>query len=36
MRNKRDFLEIPEAVRTQLQFVWLEKIDDVLRDIEKL
>jgi ATP-dependent Lon protease len=29
-RNQRDFDEIPEAVRNQLQFVWLEKVDDVL------
>jgi ATP-dependent Lon protease len=29
-RNQRDFEEIPEAVRNQLQFVWLEKVDDVL------
>ena len=30
-RNKRDFEEIPEAVRNQLQFIWLEKVDDVLK-----
>jgi len=29
-RNRRDFEEIPEAVRNQLQFIWLEKVDDVL------
>jgi ATP-dependent Lon protease len=29
-RNQRDYEEIPEAVRNQLQFVWLEKVDDVL------
>ncbi|MGJ0491659.1 endopeptidase La [Methylobacter sp.] len=29
-RNKRDFEEIPKAVRDQLQFVWLEKVDDAL------
>lgn len=29
-RNQRDFEEIPEAVRHQLQFIWLEKVDDVL------
>jgi ATP-dependent Lon protease len=29
-RNKRDFEEIPEAVREQLQFIWLEKVDDAL------
>jgi len=31
-RNKRDFEEIPEAVRNQLQFIWLEKVDDVLKN----
>jgi len=30
-RNKRDFEEIPDAVRNQLQFIWLEKVDDVLK-----
>jgi ATP-dependent Lon protease len=30
-RNKRDFEEIPEAVRNQLKFIWLEKVDDVLK-----
>jgi len=30
-RNRRDFEEIPEAVRNQLQFVWLEKVDDALK-----
>ena len=29
-RNQRDFEEIPETVRNQLQFIWLEKVDDVL------
>jgi ATP-dependent Lon protease len=29
-RNKRDFEEIPEAIRKQLQFIWLEKVDDAL------
>lgn len=29
-RNQRDFEEIPETIRNQLQFVWLEKVDDVL------
>ena len=29
-RNQRDFEEIPEAVRNHLQFIWLEKVDDVL------
>ncbi|MCK9394678.1 MAG: endopeptidase La [Methylobacter sp.] len=30
-RNQRDFEEIPEAVRSQLQFIWLEKADDALK-----
>ena len=30
-RNQRDFDDIPEAVRNQLQFVWLEKVDDILK-----
>jgi ATP-dependent Lon protease len=29
-RNRRDFEDIPEAVRNQLQFIWLEKVDDAL------
>ena len=29
-RNQRDFEDIPEAIRDQLQFVWLDKVDDVL------
>jgi ATP-dependent Lon protease len=31
-RNRRDFEEIPEAVRNQLRFIWLEKVDDILMD----
>jgi len=30
-RNQRDFEEIPEAVRNQLQFIWLEKVEDALK-----
>ncbi|MGZ8191020.1 MAG: endopeptidase La [Methylococcaceae bacterium] len=30
-RNQRDFEEIPEAVRNQLRFIWLEKVDDALK-----
>ncbi|MGZ8153336.1 MAG: endopeptidase La [Methylovulum sp.] len=30
-RNRRDFEEIPEAVRNQLNFIWLEKVDDALK-----
>ncbi len=33
-RNKRDFEEIPEAVRNQLNFIWLETVDDALKSIE--
>ncbi|MGZ4997050.1 MAG: endopeptidase La [Methylobacter sp.] len=29
--NKKDFDEIPEAVRNQLQFIWLENVDDALK-----
>ncbi len=29
-RNQRDFEEIPEAVRNQMAFIWLETVDDVL------
>jgi ATP-dependent Lon protease len=29
-RNRRDLEEIPESVRAKLEFVWAEKIDDVL------
>ncbi|MGZ5050764.1 MAG: endopeptidase La [Methylobacter sp.] len=30
-RNQKDFEEIPEAVRNQLQFIWLENVDDALK-----
>ncbi|MGZ5076343.1 MAG: endopeptidase La [Methylobacter sp.] len=29
-QNKKDFEEIPEAVRNQLQFIWLDNVDDAL------
>ena len=29
-RNRRDLEDIPESVRTKLEFIWAEKIDDVL------
>ena len=29
-RNRRDFDDIPETVRNRLEFVWAEKIEDVL------
>jgi len=31
LRNQRDFEEMLEAVRNQLTFVWLEKVDDALK-----
>jgi len=31
-RNQRDFEEIPEIVRKQLNFIWLEKVDDALKN----
>jgi ATP-dependent Lon protease len=36
-RNRRDLEDIPESVRAKLEFVWAEKIDDVLnRALEAL
>ena len=29
-RNTRDHDDIPEEVRKQLEFVWLEKVDDAV------
>jgi ATP-dependent Lon protease len=29
-RNRKDLLDVPQEVRTQIEFVWLEKIDDAL------
>jgi ATP-dependent Lon protease len=29
-RNKRDYDDIPEEVRSKLEFVWLEKVDDAV------
>ncbi|MGZ5028674.1 MAG: endopeptidase La [Methylobacter sp.] len=29
-QNQKDFEEIPEAVRNQLQFIWLDNVDDAL------
>lgn len=29
-RNRHDFDDIPEAARTRLEFIWLDKVDDVL------
>jgi ATP-dependent Lon protease len=30
-RNRKDLEEIPESARAQLQFVWLETVDDALK-----
>ena len=29
-RNRHDFDDIPEAARSKLEFIWLEKVDDIL------
>ena len=29
-RNRKDLMEIPEEARAQLQFVWLERVEDAL------
>jgi ATP-dependent Lon protease len=29
-RNRRDYEDIPEEVREQLEFVWLERVDDAV------
>ena len=29
-RNRKDLLDVPEDVRAQIEFVWLEKVDDAL------
>ena len=29
-RNRKDLEEIPESVRTELEFVWLERVDDAV------
>ena len=29
-RNRKDFEDIPEEVRQQLAFVWLERVDDAV------
>jgi ATP-dependent Lon protease len=34
-RNQRDFEEIPEIVRGQLQFIWLENVDDALKVVQE-
>ena len=30
-RNRRDFEEIPESARDELEFVWTETVDDALQ-----
>jgi ATP-dependent Lon protease len=30
-RNKKDFEDIPEQARQQLEFVWLENVEDALK-----
>jgi ATP-dependent Lon protease len=30
-RNRKDLVDVPEAARTGLQFVWLETVDDAIR-----
>jgi ATP-dependent Lon protease len=29
-RNKRDFDDIPEEVRNQLEFIWLERVEEAV------
>jgi ATP-dependent Lon protease len=29
-RNKKDFEDIPEEVRQQLTFIWLERVDEAV------
>ena len=29
-KNRKDFEEIPPSMRSRLQFVWLEKVDDAI------
>ena len=36
MRNRRDFEEIPESVRRQMAFVWLETVGDALTEALEL
>ncbi len=31
-RNKKDLEDIPESARSKLRFVWLEKVDDAIRE----
>jgi ATP-dependent Lon protease len=29
-RNRKDLLDVPEEARSQLEFIWLERVDDAL------
>ena len=31
-RNRRDFDDIPKSARDKLEFVWLEKVEDAMRE----
>jgi ATP-dependent Lon protease len=31
-RNRRDFADIPEETRTRLEFVWLERVEDAVKE----
>jgi ATP-dependent Lon protease len=30
MRNRRDLEDIPESVRRELKFVWMERVEDAI------
>jgi ATP-dependent Lon protease len=29
-RNRKDLLDVPEEARSQLEFIWLERVDDAV------
>jgi ATP-dependent Lon protease len=31
-RNRKDFQDVPESARAGLEFIWLETVDDALRN----
>jgi ATP-dependent Lon protease len=31
-RNRKDLQDVPESARERLQFVWLETVDDAMRE----
>jgi ATP-dependent Lon protease len=31
-RNRRDFDDIPAGARNKLEFIWLERVDDAIRE----